>query len=43
MPTIANDVRAIIEYIKYSAKISNFTPDDVIAKINKAGAPKFAE
>ena len=42
-PTKAKEESAIIEQIKYSAKISNFTPDDVIANINKAGAPKLAE
>ncbi len=40
---MANEVRAIIEYKKYSEKISKLTPEEVIAKINNAGAPKFAE
>ena len=36
IPIMANEVRAIIEYKKYSEKISKLTPEDVIAKINNA-------
>tara|TARA_B100001250_G_C19447160_1_gene634359 strand:+ start:257 stop:505 length:249 start_codon:yes stop_codon:yes gene_type:complete len=42
-PVIAKHIIAITEYIKYSEKISKVTPEDVMAKINKAGAPKSAE
>ena len=42
-PVIAKQISAITEYIKYSENTSYVTPDDVIAKINRAGAPKLAE
>ncbi len=42
-PVIAKQDNAITEYIKYSENTLYVTPEDVIAKINRAGAPKLAE
>ena len=42
-PVIAKQDNAITEYIKYSENTLYVTPEDVIAKINSAGAPKLAE
>ena len=43
IPVNAKQQIAIIEYKKYSENTEKVTPEEVIAKINNAGAPKFAE
>ena len=43
IPVKANEVNNISEQIKYSEKTSQVTPDDVMAKINNAGAPNVDE